>query len=130
MSPKIPLTTPIESSMNVSGLNIDVGITTAQTLSTCSIANSSVTPIPPTPTNTQMHVSDRPGSTPEISGKAKPQSKFPSDFLLNPVESQEPSGKGKQPSLNILSGSQAHVGEKRDHGDILLGVVFWREIWH
>ncbi|MBW0585725.1 hypothetical protein O181_125440 [Austropuccinia psidii MF-1] len=73
MSPKIPLTTPIASSMDVSGLNIDVGNLTAQTSSTWSIPNISITPIPPNSTNTQMHVSDGPGSTPEISSKANPQ---------------------------------------------------------
>ncbi|MBW0492396.1 hypothetical protein O181_032111 [Austropuccinia psidii MF-1] len=96
MSPNILLTTPIASSMNVSGLNIDVGNPTAPTSSTWSIPNISVTPIPLNPTNTQMHVSEGPGSTPEISSKANPQSKFPRDFLLNPgqnpVVSQEPFG--------------------------------------
>ncbi|MBW0460890.1 hypothetical protein O181_000605 [Austropuccinia psidii MF-1] len=76
MSPNIPLTTPIASSMNVSGLKIDVGNRMAQTSSTWSIPNISVTPIPPNPTNTQMHVSKGPGSTPEISSKANPQSKY------------------------------------------------------
>ncbi|MBW0472662.1 hypothetical protein O181_012377 [Austropuccinia psidii MF-1] len=46
MSPNIPLTAPIESSMNLSGLNIDVGNMTAKTSSTWSIPNISVTPIP------------------------------------------------------------------------------------
>ncbi|MBW0559685.1 hypothetical protein O181_099400 [Austropuccinia psidii MF-1] len=72
-SPNIPLTTPIESLMNVSGLNIDVGNAMAQTSSTWSIPNISVTPIPPNPTNTQTHVSEGPESTPEISSKANPQ---------------------------------------------------------
>ncbi|MBW0582894.1 hypothetical protein O181_122609 [Austropuccinia psidii MF-1] len=93
MSPNIPLTTPIASSMNVSGLNIDVGNVTSQTSSTWSIPNISVTPIPPNTTNTQIHVSEGPGSIPEISSKANPQ-----EFLLNP-------------------GSQVHVGnEKRVDG--------------
>ncbi|MBW0530568.1 hypothetical protein O181_070283 [Austropuccinia psidii MF-1] len=70
MSRKTPLTTPIASSMNVSGLNIDVGKPTAPTSSAWSIPNILVTPIPPNPTNTQMHVSEGPGSTPEISSKA------------------------------------------------------------
>ncbi|MBW0532528.1 hypothetical protein O181_072243 [Austropuccinia psidii MF-1] len=77
MSPNIPVTTPIASSINVSGLNIDVGNVTSQTSSTWSIPNISVTPIPPDPTNTQMPVSEGPGSLPEISSKANPQSKFP-----------------------------------------------------
>ncbi|MBW0571151.1 hypothetical protein O181_110866 [Austropuccinia psidii MF-1] len=77
MSPKIPLTTPIASSMNVSGLNTDVGKATSQTSSTWSIPNISITPIPPNPINTQMHVSEGPGSTPEISSKANTQSKYP-----------------------------------------------------
>ncbi|MBW0471506.1 hypothetical protein O181_011221 [Austropuccinia psidii MF-1] len=121
MSPRIPLTTPIESSMNLSGLNIDLGIATAQTSSTWSITNISVTPIPPNPTNKQMHFSEGPGSTPEISSKANEQAKLPCDFLLNPgqnpMESQETFEKHKQPSLNIPSGSQAHVcHEKRVDG--------------
>ncbi|MBW0495569.1 hypothetical protein O181_035284 [Austropuccinia psidii MF-1] len=63
MSPKLPLTTPISSSINLSGLNIDVGNATSQTSSTWSIPNISVTPIPPNPTHTQMHVSEGSGST-------------------------------------------------------------------
>ncbi|MBW0486348.1 hypothetical protein O181_026063 [Austropuccinia psidii MF-1] len=73
LSLKIPLTTPIASSMNVSSLTIDVGNTMAQTSSTWSIPNISVTPIPPNPTNKQMHGSEGPESTPEISSKANPQ---------------------------------------------------------
>ncbi|MBW0564571.1 hypothetical protein O181_104286, partial [Austropuccinia psidii MF-1] len=93
----------------------------AQTSSTWSIPNIFVTPIPLNPTNTQMHVSEGPGSTPEISSKANPQSKFPCEFLLNPgqnpVTSQDPFGQSKQPTLNISSGSQVHVGnEKRADG--------------
>ncbi|MBW0487406.1 hypothetical protein O181_027121 [Austropuccinia psidii MF-1] len=76
LSPKIPLTTPIASSMNVPGLNIDVGNVMAQTSSTWSIPNIPVTPILPNPTNTQMHVSKGPGSTPEISSKANPNQNF------------------------------------------------------
>ncbi|MBW0517683.1 hypothetical protein O181_057398 [Austropuccinia psidii MF-1] len=114
MSPNIPLTAPIASSMNVSGLNIDVENPMAQTSSTWSIPNISVTSIPPYPTNTQIHVPEDPGSTPEISSKANPQSKFPHEFLLNPgrnpVTSQEPFGQSKQQTLNIPSGSQVHVG--------------------
>ncbi|MBW0505970.1 hypothetical protein O181_045685 [Austropuccinia psidii MF-1] len=74
LSPNIPLTTPIASSMNVSGLKFDVGNTKAQTSSTWSIPNISVTPIPPNPTNTQTHVSEGPESTPQFSSKANPQS--------------------------------------------------------
>ncbi|MBW0484750.1 hypothetical protein O181_024465 [Austropuccinia psidii MF-1] len=141
MSPSIPLTTPIASSMNVSGLNIDAGNPTTQTSSSWSIPNISVTPIPPNPINTQMPVSEGPGSTPEISSKANTQSKFPHDFLLNPgwnpLTSQEPFGKNEQPTLNIPSGSQVHVengnqvygGNRKDHWKMLLGVVCWREIW-
>ncbi|MBW0487448.1 hypothetical protein O181_027163 [Austropuccinia psidii MF-1] len=140
MSPTIPLTTPVSSSMNVSGLNIYVGNPTAPTSSTWSIPNIFVTPIPPNPINTQMHVSEGPGSTPEISSKANPQSKFTHDFLLNPgwnpVVSQEPFGQSKQPTLNIPSGSQVHVGDekhidggnKKDHCKMLLRVVCQREI--
>ncbi|MBW0475541.1 hypothetical protein O181_015256 [Austropuccinia psidii MF-1] len=73
LSPNISLTTPIASSRNVSGLNIDLGNAMAQTSSTWSIPNISVTPIPPNPTKTQMNVSEGPGSTPEISSKANPQ---------------------------------------------------------
>ncbi|MBW0470580.1 hypothetical protein O181_010295 [Austropuccinia psidii MF-1] len=121
MSPNIPITTPIASSMNLSGLNINVGNLTAQTSSTWSIPNISVTPIPTNPTDTQMHVSEGPGSTHEISSKSHALSKFPYDFLLNPgwnpVVSQEPFGQSKQPMLIISSGFQVHVGnEKRVDG--------------
>ncbi|MBW0461630.1 hypothetical protein O181_001345 [Austropuccinia psidii MF-1] len=113
MTLKIPLTTPIASSMHVSGLKIDVGNAMAQTSITCSISNISNTTIPPNPTNTQIHVSGWPGSTPEISSKANPQSKFPHEFLLNHgwnlVASQEPFEQSKQPTLNIPSASQVHV---------------------
>ncbi|MBW0551316.1 hypothetical protein O181_091031 [Austropuccinia psidii MF-1] len=113
LSPSIPLT----SSMNVSGLKIDVGNVTSQTSSTWSIPNISVTPIPPNPTNTQMHVSEGPESTPQISSKANPQSKFPREFLLNPgrnpVTSQDPFGQSKKPTLNIPTGSQVHVGNEK-----------------
>ncbi|MBW0514464.1 hypothetical protein O181_054179 [Austropuccinia psidii MF-1] len=102
--------------MNVSGLNIDVGNRMVQTSSTWSIPNISVTAIPPNPTNTQIHVYEGPGSAPEISLKANPRSKFPCEFLLNPgqnpVTSQEPFGQSKQPTLNIPSGSQVHVGHE------------------
>ncbi|MBW0493886.1 hypothetical protein O181_033601 [Austropuccinia psidii MF-1] len=57
MSPNIPLTTPISSSMIVSGLKTDVGDATSQTSRTWSIPNISITPIPPNPTNKQMQVS-------------------------------------------------------------------------
>ncbi|MBW0486080.1 hypothetical protein O181_025795 [Austropuccinia psidii MF-1] len=121
LSPNIPLTIPIASSMTVSGFNIDVGNLKAQTSSTWSIPNIFVTPIPPNPTNTQMHLSEGPGSTPEIAQKANPQSKFTCEFLLNPgwnpITSQDPFGQSKQPTLNIPSGSQVHVGnEKRVDG--------------
>ncbi|MBW0516007.1 hypothetical protein O181_055722 [Austropuccinia psidii MF-1] len=117
MSPKIPLTTPISSSMLVAGLKTDVGDATSQNSRTWSIPNISVTPIPPNPANTQMQVSEGSGSTQEISPKADPQLKFPQDFLLNPhqnpVASQEPFGKSKQLNLNIPSGSQAYLGHEK-----------------
>ncbi|MBW0467235.1 hypothetical protein O181_006950 [Austropuccinia psidii MF-1] len=104
MSPNIPLKTPIASSINVSGIKFDVGNLMAQTASTWTIPNISVTPIPLNPTNTQMHVSEGPGSKPELSSKANTQSKFPCDFLLNPrwnpVTSQEAFGPiNSQPSI-------------------------------
>ncbi|MBW0540130.1 hypothetical protein O181_079845 [Austropuccinia psidii MF-1] len=135
MSPEIPLTTPIASSMNVSGLNIDVGNLTAQTSSTCSIPNISITPILPNPTNTQMHVFEGPGSTPEISSKANPQ-----DFLLNPgrnpVASRNPLGEvNSQPSIfhqNLrfmwAMKSWLMVGGKNDHWKMLVRVDFQKEI--
>ncbi|MBW0469708.1 hypothetical protein O181_009423 [Austropuccinia psidii MF-1] len=117
MSPNIPLTTPIASSINVSGLNIDVGNVTSQTSSTWSIPNIAFTPICPDPTNAQMHVSEGPGSIPEILSQANPQSKFPRDFLLNPgrnlMASQEPFGQSKQPTLKIPTGSQHHMGHEK-----------------
>ncbi|MBW0594047.1 hypothetical protein O181_133762 [Austropuccinia psidii MF-1] len=68
-----------------------------------------------------MHVSEGPEGTPQISSNANPQSKFPREFLLNPgqnpVASQDPFGQSQQPTLNIPSGSQVHVGnEKRVDG--------------
>ncbi|MBW0464855.1 hypothetical protein O181_004570 [Austropuccinia psidii MF-1] len=117
MSLNIPLTTPIASSISVSGLNIDVGNLTAQNSSTWSIPNISPDLIATNPTNTQMHVSEGPGSTPEISSKANPQSKFPSDFLLNPgwnsFTSQEAFWGSKKETLNISSESQFHVGTEK-----------------
>ncbi|MBW0533367.1 hypothetical protein O181_073082 [Austropuccinia psidii MF-1] len=117
MSPNIPLSTPITSSMNESGFNIDVGNVTSQTLSTWSIPNISLTPIPPDPTNTQMHVSEGSGSSPGISSKANPKSKSRQDFLLNacwnPVASQEPFGKSKQPNLKIPTVSRLHLGHEK-----------------
>ncbi|MBW0507896.1 hypothetical protein O181_047611 [Austropuccinia psidii MF-1] len=126
--------------MNVSGLNIDVGNPKAQTSSTWSIPNISVTPIPPNSTNPQIQVSECPESTPPISSKANPKSKFPREFLLNPgwnpVASQDPIGQSKKQTLNILSGSQVHVGNekrvdggnKKEHWKMLLGVVCQKEI--
>ncbi|MBW0589216.1 hypothetical protein O181_128931 [Austropuccinia psidii MF-1] len=117
LRPSIPLTTPIIFSMNVSGLDIDVGNVTSQNSSTWSIPNISVTPIPPNPTNKQMRVSEGPESTPQISSKANPQSKFPREFLLNPgwnlVASQDPFGQSKQPTLKSPTGSQIHVGNEK-----------------
>ncbi|MBW0557508.1 hypothetical protein O181_097223 [Austropuccinia psidii MF-1] len=69
MSPNIPLTALIASSMKVSALNIDVGNATSQTSSTWSIPTISITLIPPNLTNTQMHVSEGPGITPEVSSR-------------------------------------------------------------
>ncbi|MBW0580853.1 hypothetical protein O181_120568 [Austropuccinia psidii MF-1] len=117
MIPNIPLTRPIASSMNVSGLKIDVGNAMAQTSITWSIPNIPVTSIPLNATNTQMHVAEGPGSTPEISSKSNPQSKFPCDFLLNPgknpVVSKEPIEESEQPTLNIPSGSEVDGGEQK-----------------
>ncbi|MBW0509806.1 hypothetical protein O181_049521 [Austropuccinia psidii MF-1] len=75
-----------------------------------------------------MHVSEGPGRTPEISSKAHPQSKFPHEFLLNPgwnpVTFQDPVGRCKQPTLNIPSESQVHVGdEKRVEGGQQSGLL-------
>ncbi|MBW0524464.1 hypothetical protein O181_064179 [Austropuccinia psidii MF-1] len=116
-SPKIPLTKPITSSMNVSGHNIDVGNPKAQTSSTWSIPNISETSIPPNTTNTQMDVSEGPERTPQTSSMANPQSKFPCEFPLNPgqnqVASQDPFGRSQQLSLNIPSGSHVHVGDEK-----------------
>ncbi|MBW0566071.1 hypothetical protein O181_105786 [Austropuccinia psidii MF-1] len=59
-------TSPIASTMNLSGLKIDLGNATSRTSSTWSIPNISVTPVPPNPTNTQLHVPEGPGSTPYV----------------------------------------------------------------
>ncbi|MBW0476138.1 hypothetical protein O181_015853 [Austropuccinia psidii MF-1] len=100
MSLKIPLTDPIASSMRLSGLKIDMGNTLAGTLASWTIPNVSITQIPLNLTNTQMHVSEGPGSTMESSSNANPHSNFSCYFLLNPsgnpVDSQEPSGKGDE----------------------------------
>ncbi|MBW0567239.1 hypothetical protein O181_106954 [Austropuccinia psidii MF-1] len=105
LSPNIPLTTPITYSMNVSGINIDVGNPKAPTTGTLSIPNISVTPIPPNPTNTQMHVSQGPEGTPQISSNANPQSKFPCEFLPNPGscgdERRVDGGQQKRPLENV-----------------------------
>ncbi|MBW0511217.1 hypothetical protein O181_050932 [Austropuccinia psidii MF-1] len=133
LSPNIPLTTPIASSMNVSGLNIDVGNPKAPTSSTWSIPNISVTPIPPNPTNTQMNVSEGPEGTHQISSNANPQSKFPGEFLLNPgqnpVTSQDPFGRSKQPNLNIPSGSQVHVGNEKRVEERVIPVHQEKKLW-
>ncbi|MBW0587015.1 hypothetical protein O181_126730 [Austropuccinia psidii MF-1] len=64
-----------------------------------------------------MHVSQGPEGTPQISSNANPQSKFPCEFVLNPgwnpVTSHDPFGQSKQQTLNIPSGSQVNVGNKR-----------------
>ncbi|MBW0493355.1 hypothetical protein O181_033070 [Austropuccinia psidii MF-1] len=100
LSPNIPLATPMAFSMNLSGLTIDVGNVKAPTSSTWSIPNIS-----------------GPGRTPEISSKANSQLKSPRELLLNPgwkpVPCQDPFGRSKQPTLNIPSGSQFHVGDEK-----------------
>ncbi|MBW0505264.1 hypothetical protein O181_044979 [Austropuccinia psidii MF-1] len=72
LSPNIPLTTRIASSMSLSGLNIDLGSPKAPISSTWSIPSFSITPIPPNCNNTQMHVSEGPEGTPQISSNANP----------------------------------------------------------
>ncbi|MBW0555075.1 hypothetical protein O181_094790, partial [Austropuccinia psidii MF-1] len=62
--------------MNVSGLNIDVGNPKAQTSSTWSIPNISVTLIPPNPTNTQMHVSEGQEAHPKSHQRLIPNQNF------------------------------------------------------
>ncbi|MBW0494641.1 hypothetical protein O181_034356 [Austropuccinia psidii MF-1] len=113
--------------MNVSGLNIVVGNVTSQTSSTWSIPDIFVTQIPANTTNTQMNVSEAPGSTPEISLKANTQSKSPRDFLLNPGwnprHPRNPLGKlNSQPSrfqqdliFMWAMKSRLMVGGERDH---------------
>ncbi|MBW0568737.1 hypothetical protein O181_108452 [Austropuccinia psidii MF-1] len=137
LSPNLSLTTPIASSMNVSGLNIDVGNPKAPTSSTWSIPNIYITLIPPNPTNTQMHVSEGPGSTPQISSKANPQSKFPHEFSLILVGIQShprvPLDKVNSQPLIFHQDfrfmwamkSRLMAGNEKDHWKILLGVI-----WH
>ncbi|MBW0530456.1 hypothetical protein O181_070171 [Austropuccinia psidii MF-1] len=64
-----------------------------------------------------MHLSEGPEGTPQISSNPNPQSKFPREFLLNPgwnpVTSQEPFGQSKQPTPNIPSGCEVHVGNEK-----------------
>ncbi|MBW0584691.1 hypothetical protein O181_124406, partial [Austropuccinia psidii MF-1] len=128
LSPNIPLTTPNPSSINVSSINIDVGNLKAPTPSTWSIPNISVTPISPNPTNTQIHVSEGPEGTPQISSNTNPQSKFPREFLLNPgqnpVATQDPFAQSKQPILNIPSESLAKRADGGQH-KIPLEIVTW-----
>ncbi|MBW0586966.1 hypothetical protein O181_126681 [Austropuccinia psidii MF-1] len=140
LSPNIPLTTLITSSLNVSGLNIDVGNVMAQTSSTWSIPNISLTQIPPNPTNTQMHVSEGPGSTPEISSNLIPSQNFhmSSSLILVGIQSHPGSPLDEvkiQPSIfhqvlrfmwEMKSGLMA--GNEKDHWKMLLGVVCQREI--
>ncbi|MBW0461520.1 hypothetical protein O181_001235 [Austropuccinia psidii MF-1] len=110
MSLKIPLTTPIAS------INIDVQIATAQDSSSWSIPNISVAPIPPNSTNTQIHVSEGPGSTRKISFKANPQSKFSHDLLLNLGGNLLGQVKIHQ-DLRFMSAMKngLMVGDKKDH---------------
>ncbi|MBW0460872.1 hypothetical protein O181_000587 [Austropuccinia psidii MF-1] len=96
-----PLTTPITSSINVLGLNIDVGNVMPWT-----IPNILVTPVPPALTNTQMHAPLGPESTPTALLKPHPQSNFLSDFLLDPggnptSYSTSIFWQSEQPTLNI-----------------------------
>ncbi|MBW0479885.1 hypothetical protein O181_019600 [Austropuccinia psidii MF-1] len=118
MSPNIPFTTAITSAMNVSGLNIDVGNPMAQASSTWSIPNDYVTPIPPNPTNTQMHLSEGPGSIPETSSKANPQSKYPQDFLLNPGQKEKVTGRhhpyASKPRTGNASSSREKIVDDED----------------
>ncbi|MBW0543831.1 hypothetical protein O181_083546 [Austropuccinia psidii MF-1] len=100
--------------MNVSGLNIDVGKAMVQTMTSWTITNIYITPIAPNKMNTQMRISEAPGSTPEGSLLANSHSNTSHDFLLNPggnpMESQKPLGESKQPSLDIQLRSQVNVG--------------------
>ncbi|MBW0461200.1 hypothetical protein O181_000915 [Austropuccinia psidii MF-1] len=93
--------------MNVSGLKIDVSKATVQTTTSWRMPYISVTPI------TQMHVIEGPGNTPENELPARPHSDFSCGLLLNAgenAESQKPLGQIKQPSLNIPSSPEVHVG--------------------
>ncbi|MBW0573165.1 hypothetical protein O181_112880 [Austropuccinia psidii MF-1] len=87
--------------MNVSGLNIDVGNPKAPTSSTWLIPNIYVTPIPPNPTNTHMHVSQGPEGTPQISSKANPQSKSPRSQAHVGDERHMDGGQQKRPLENV-----------------------------
>ncbi|MBW0464306.1 hypothetical protein O181_004021 [Austropuccinia psidii MF-1] len=99
----------------------------AQATAAWTISSISVTPIPPNPTNTQINFPEGPESTLETSLQDNQHSTFLHYLLLNlggnPVESQEPFGKSKQPSINIQLSSQAHVrykkrlmvGKEKDH---------------
>ncbi|MBW0556898.1 hypothetical protein O181_096613 [Austropuccinia psidii MF-1] len=140
LSPNIPLTTTIASSMNVSGLNIDVGNAMAQTSSTWSIPDISVTPIPQNPTNTQMHVSGGQEAHLKSHQRLIPNQNFHMSFSLILVGIQwHPriplDEVNSQPSIShqdlrfmwaMKSGLMA--GDEKDHWKMLLGVVCWREI--
>ncbi|MBW0560968.1 hypothetical protein O181_100683 [Austropuccinia psidii MF-1] len=88
LSPNIPLTTPITSSMNVSGLNIDVGNPKAPTSSTWSIQFPQIQLI-----HKSMCLRGQ-----------KAHLKYHQMLFPN---------QNFHPTLNIPSGSQVHVGDER-----------------
>ncbi|MBW0520015.1 hypothetical protein O181_059730 [Austropuccinia psidii MF-1] len=114
MSQNIPFTTPIASSMNVSGLNIDVGNPTPPTSSTWSIPNILSLQFPQIPLIHKFMCLRGKEAHLKSHQRLIHNQIFPHDFLLNPgwnpVAYQEPFGRSKQPTLNIPSGSQVHVG--------------------
>ncbi|MBW0472446.1 hypothetical protein O181_012161 [Austropuccinia psidii MF-1] len=127
--------------MNVSGLKIDVENLMAPTSSTWSIPNISITPIPPNPTNTKMHVSEGQGSTPEISSKANPNqnSHVTSSLILFRIESRPRNPLRELDSqppmfyqdLRFMWATNHRFirGNQKDPWTMLLGMVCRREIW-
>ncbi|MBW0467570.1 hypothetical protein O181_007285 [Austropuccinia psidii MF-1] len=141
MSPNIPLTTPIASSWNVSGLKIDMGNPMAPTASTWAIPNILITPIPPNPTNTQIMCLSGQEAHLKSHQRLIPNQYFHMTSSLILVRIQlypmNPLGKiNSQPSifhqdLRFMWAMKPRFmgGNKKDHWKILPRVVCQGEIW-
>ncbi|MBW0469976.1 hypothetical protein O181_009691 [Austropuccinia psidii MF-1] len=136
MGPNIPLTTPIASSMNVSGLNIDVGNATSQTSSTWSIPNISITRIPQIPLihkcmclrGKEAHQKSHQRLIHKTSSLILVGIKW---HLRNPLGevNNQPSIFHQDLRFMWAMKSRLMVGGEKDHWKMFLGVDFQREIW-